>query len=118
LAAEIQAKNILYPKRPQINLKSVLIGNGVVSPADRVFGYWETLCTTKPGVDKPVFNETRCDIIAANIPRCLNVLNVCYENPDPAICNAARHVCTEGITSLYDGESGSAGGRNRFDSKS
>ena len=74
------------------------------------------LCTTNPGVEKPVFNQTRCDIMAANIPRCGKVLNVCYENPDPAICNAARNVCIQGVTSLYDSESGHKGGRNRFDS--
>jgi len=56
--------------------------------------------------------------MAANIPRCLSVLGVCYENPDPAICIAARQVCVEGVTSLYDSESGGVGGRNRFDSES
>lgn len=73
LAAQIQSQNILHPSHPQINLKSVLIGNGMVSPSDRAFGYWETLCTIKPGVEKPVFNQTRCDIIAENIPRCTEV---------------------------------------------
>lgn len=91
------------------------IGNGYVSPLDTTFGYWETLCTTNPGVEKPVFNETRCDIIAANLPRCVDVMKTCYEHSDPAICTAAESVCWDGVVHLYDGESG-AGGRNRFDS--
>lgn len=115
LAAELVAQNQLYPHRVQVPLKSVLIGNGYVSPLDTAFGYWETLCTTNPGVEKPVFNETRCDIMAANMPRCLDLARVCYAHPDPAICAAAEKVCNDGVINWYDGESG-PGGRNRFDS--
>ncbi|KAG4261221.1 hypothetical protein FPRO03_11772 [Fusarium proliferatum] len=115
LGATIVAQNSLYPKRPQVKLESVLIGNGYVSPLDTHFGYWETLCTTNPGVDKPVFNSTRCDIMAANLPRCLDLARVCYEHPDHAICGAAGKVCWDGVISWYDGESGTGGNRNRFD---
>ncbi|KAF5238400.1 hypothetical protein FAUST_5457 [Fusarium austroamericanum] len=115
LGATIVAQNNLYPKRPQVNLESVLIGNGYVSPLDTAFGYWETLCTTNPGVSEPIFNSTRCDIMAANLPRCLDLARVCYEHPDHAICSAASEVCWEGVIKWYDGESGSNGGRNRFD---
>lgn len=87
-----------------------------MSPKDRVFGYWETLCTTNPGVAEPVFNKTRCDIMAANMPRCMEVMDTCNQNPDPAVCNAAISVCYEGVIGWYDDES-YAGGRNRFDSK-
>jgi cathepsin A (carboxypeptidase C) len=68
-------------------------------------------------VKKPVFNETRCDIMAANIPRCISVMETCYERPDAAICTAASEVCWEGVIKFYDGES-YKGGRNRFDSGS
>ncbi|KAF4994304.1 hypothetical protein FGRMN_5889 [Fusarium graminum] len=115
LGATIVAQNSLYPKRPQVNLESVLIGNGYVSPLDTAFGYWETLCTTNPGVDKPIFNNTRCDIMAANLPRCLDLSRVCYEHPDHAICTAAADVCWDGVIQFYDGESGPGGNRNRFD---
>ncbi|TVY78363.1 Carboxypeptidase Y-like protein, partial [Lachnellula suecica] len=114
LGAQIVSYNALHPKQPQVPLKSVAIGNGYVSPLDTAYGYWETLCTTNPGVKEPVFNETRCDIMATNLPRCLSVAQTCYENPDPAICQAASSVCWEGVIKYYDGES-YAGGRNRFD---
>jgi cathepsin A (carboxypeptidase C) len=77
------------------------------------FGYWETLCTTNPGTKSPVLNETRCDIMAENLPRCMDLAQVCYSHPDPAICAAADHVCWYGVIQYYDGEAG-AGGRNRF----
>jgi cathepsin A (carboxypeptidase C) len=88
-----------------------------MSPKDGIFGYWETLCTTNPGVSEPVFNKTRCDIMAASMPRCMEVMDICIRNPDPAVCNAAVSVCYEGVMSWYDDESSYAGGRNRFDSK-
>ncbi|EAL91158.1 putative carboxypeptidase Y [Aspergillus fumigatus Af293] len=99
---------------PQVRLKSCLVGNGFMSPRDTFFGYWETLCTTNPGVEKPVFNQTRCDLIASNMPRCMEVSAVCVQNPDPALCSAALSVCYEGVVGLYEDESGK-GGRNRFD---
>jgi cathepsin A (carboxypeptidase C) len=52
--------------------------------------------------------------MAANLPRCTEVLNVCYNHPDPAICQVAEAVCWYGVIQWYDGESGK-GGRNRFD---
>lgn len=109
-------QNERYPSEPQINLESCLVGNGYMSPMDTFYGYWETLCTTKPGVPTPVFNETRCDIMAANMPRCMDVAKACIQNPDPAICKAAGSVCYEGIIGWYENESGE-GGRNRFDNK-
>lgn len=116
LAAEIVAQNTLRPDQPQVPLKSIFVGNAYVSPLDITFGYWETLCTTNPGVDKPVLNETRCDIMAENLPRCVEVSKVCYNSPDPAICAAAESVCWDGVIKYYDAES-YKGGRNRFDSE-
>jgi cathepsin A (carboxypeptidase C) len=114
LGAQIVSQNQLYPKRPQVNLKSIFVGNAYVSPLDTAFGYWETLCTTNPGVETPIFNQTRCDIMATHLPRCMELSRVCYSHPDPAICQAAETVCWNGVIVHYDGESGE-GGRNRFD---
>ncbi|PVI03174.1 alpha/beta-hydrolase [Periconia macrospinosa] len=116
LAAQIVSQNLLYPKRPQINLKSIFVGNAYVSPLDTAFGFWETLCSTNPGVEEPIFNQTRCDIIASNTPRCIELSRICYQHPDPAICQGAEQVCWEGVIEHYDGESGSTWPhRNRFD---
>jgi cathepsin A (carboxypeptidase C) len=115
LGARIVSQNQLYPKRPQVNLKSIFVGNGYVSPLDTAFGYWETLCTTNPGVESPVFNQTRCDIMATHLPRCMDLAKVCYNHPDFDICQAATRVCWDGVIEHYDGESGGLGGRNRFD---
>ncbi|KAF1350543.1 carboxypeptidase Y precursor [Lizonia empirigonia] len=83
LGAQIVSQNMLYPKRPQVNLQSIFLGNAYVSPLDTAFGYWETLCTTNPGVDSPIFNHTRCDIMATHLPRCLELARVCYDHPTP-----------------------------------
>ncbi|KAJ5514932.1 hypothetical protein N7463_004484 [Penicillium fimorum] len=114
LGVEIVTHNQQHPSEPQINLKSCLIGNGFMSSKDITFGYWETLCTTNPGVSAPVFNQTRCDMIAANMPRCMELYDTCTGSPDVTICTAAYSVCYEGIVGLYEDES-KKGGRNRFD---
>ncbi|KAJ6027783.1 hypothetical protein N7499_001241 [Penicillium canescens] len=114
LGAEILTQNERYPQETQVNLKSCLVGNGFMSPKDTFYGYWETLCTTNPGVSTPVFNKTRCDIMATNMPRCMDVADTCIHNPDTDICNTASSVCMDGVTSWYENESGE-GGRNRFD---
>ena len=41
LGAQIVTQNLLYPHRAQVNLQSVLIGNGYISPLDTAFGYCE-----------------------------------------------------------------------------
>ena len=97
-------------------MKSILIGNGYVSPLDTTYGYYETLCTTKPGVAKPVFNQTRCQIIAEALPRCIYVYEACYRYPDEVLCKATDQVC-EPIRQLFHNES-YAGGRDPFDSMS
>jgi cathepsin A (carboxypeptidase C) len=53
--------------------------------------------------------------MATNLPRCMNLAQVCYDNPDPAICLAAATICWDGVIHYYDGESSYKGGRNRFD---
>jgi cathepsin A (carboxypeptidase C) len=54
--------------------------------------------------------------MATNLPRCLELGEICYDHPDPVICAAAIKFCEDGVINYYDGESGK-GGRNRFDSK-
>jgi len=54
--------------------------------------------------------------MAANMPRCIALMRVCYDHPDPAICKIASDVCSTGVTGLYTSEAG-AGGRNVMDSK-
>ncbi|KNG87294.1 hypothetical protein ANOM_004946 [Aspergillus nomiae NRRL 13137] len=97
LGAQILKQNQRYPTEPQVHLQSCLVGNGFMSPMDSMYGYWETLCTTNPGVSVPVFNETRCDHMAANMPRCMQVADTCVRHPDPALCQAAYSVCYEGV---------------------
>ncbi|KAF6811451.1 serine carboxypeptidase [Colletotrichum sojae] len=115
LAAQILKYNTGSPAPDfKIPLSSVMIGNGYVSPADTTWGYYDTLCTTKPGVPEPVFNKTRCAGMADALPRCMYLQRACYAFPDPIICGAATNFCMEKVDMLYYGEVGK-GGRNPFD---
>ncbi|KAH6887662.1 Alpha/Beta hydrolase protein [Thelonectria olida] len=116
LAAEIVRYNSMpeIPSDFKIPLASVMIGDGFVSPLDTTYGYYDTLCTTKPGVPEPVFNTTRCDEIAEALPRCVYLHEACYEYPDPILCHAADSFCSSEIRALFDDETGE-GGRDPFD---
>lgn len=96
-----------------IPLESILIGNGYVSPLDTAYGYYETLCTTNPGVAQPVFNHSRCQIISDALPRCQSAYEACYQYPE--VCKAADDACGV-IGQLFHNES-HAGGRDPFDSE-
>lgn len=98
----------------KIPLTSIMIGDGFVSPLDITYGYYDTLCTTKPGVDRPVFNETRCRQISDSLPRCVYLHEACYEYPDAILCQAADSFCMGQIRDLFDSETGQ-GGRDPFD---
>lgn len=96
-----------------IPLESILIGNGYVSPLDTAYGYYETLCTTNPGVAQPVFNHSRCQIISNALPRCQSAYEACSQYPE--VCKAADDACGV-IGQLFHNES-HAGGRDPFDSE-
>ncbi|KAK7227605.1 hypothetical protein V2G26_015608 [Clonostachys chloroleuca] len=116
LAAEIVRRNTLpgFDSDFKIPLTSIMIGDGFVSPLDTTYGYYDTLCTTKPGVPEPVFNSTRCDQISEALPRCVYLHEACYEYPDPILCHAADSFCSSEIRALFDDETGE-GGRDPFD---
>ncbi|KAH7139984.1 Alpha/Beta hydrolase protein [Dactylonectria estremocensis] len=116
LAAEIVRYNarLGLDSEAKIPLTSVMIGDGFVSPLDTTYGYYDTLCTTKPGVPEPVFNTTRCTLISEALPRCVYLHEACYEYPDPILCHAADSFCSGEIRALFDNETGE-GGRDPFD---
>ena len=115
LAAEIvRYNNLRVGPEFKIRLASVMIGNGFVSPLDTLYGYYDTLCTTKPRLIAPVFNATRCAQIADAMPRCAHLHKACYEYEDAIICQAVDNFCMTEIRDLYDDEVG-AGGRDPFD---
>jgi cathepsin A (carboxypeptidase C) len=79
-----------------------------------MWGFYDTLCTTKPGVSKPVFNATSCKKVAESLPRCDYIVQACTAFPDPAICNTAYEWCYKNVLSLYYDDI-KAGGRNPYD---
>lgn len=98
----------------KIPLKTIMLGDGFVSPLDVTWGYYETLCKPKAGVPEPVFNETRCTQIAEALPRCVYLHEACYAYSDPILCHAADQYCIDEIRNLFDLEAG-GGGRDPFD---
>lgn len=116
LASEILKHNAITAAEPpssavEIPLKTILMGNPALSFAAIAFGFWETTCTTKPGIAKPIFNDTICDTMAEHLPECMRLMKICDENPDYIICQTAGEYCLDKVTGYYEYDES----RNRFD---
>lgn len=80
------------------NLKSLLIGNGVVDEKVQIASYGPMACGK--GGYKSVISQQDCDDIDRRVPRCQALIDVCYKYQNPVTCVASGFFC-EGIFDKY-----------------
>lgn len=99
----------LYSLKP-VNLKSVLIGNGMTHPYVQYGAYYTAACTNETGYGPFVAPEV-CERMASHLPRCLQLMKKCAENLEDSItCLSASTYCEKTQTEpFYDT------GRNAYD---
>lgn len=85
-AAEIFA----HPER-NFNLTSVLIGNGLTDPL-RQYEYYQPMACGKGG-HPSVLSEEECASMLETEPRCLNLIESCYESESVWSCIPASIYC-------------------------
>lgn len=88
-----------------VNLKGIMVGNGLMDQTSQRRGNWETGCTSSgSGRPRPALNETQCAILAESIPRCEQLTQACeYSGRDTDVCNMSEAYCTEnGFNLLQD----------------
>jgi cathepsin A (carboxypeptidase C) len=91
----------------QINLKSLLIGNGLTDPLTQ-YGYYEKMaCDNSYGA---VLNRTSCEAMEAHIPACERFIKNCYKKQTPQACVYAQIKCTESQFGPYE-----SAGRSPYD---
>ncbi|CDZ97775.1 serine carboxypeptidase [Phaffia rhodozyma] len=84
-----------------INLKSILIGNGLTDTYSMVRGYYQHSCTNLSGVG-PILNVFQCQAMAAAIPRCEKMLkDECLDRADPLGCGNAMSFCAEVVSGPF-----------------
>lgn len=73
-ASEILYQNSLLvgskSKRSPLNLKSVLIGNGLTDAVSMTTSYYTQACTSASGIGKPVLDVKTCMTMQAEVKRC------------------------------------------------
>ncbi|KAF9779565.1 peptidase S10 serine carboxypeptidase [Thelephora terrestris] len=111
-AGEVVDKNVVAAAegRPTINLKSVLIGNGITDYTTLYEGRYMTECGTA-ALDVPLQSISECVRIKAVLPRChASIQRSCIDIFDPIGCQAALSFCD-----MQTGSAFWATGRNVYD---
>lgn len=93
------ASEILSHDDRHFNLTSVLIGNGLTDPLTQ-YEYYQPMACGKGGEDA-VLDPEECDNMAASIPRCLSLIESCYESNSVWSCVPATIYCNNAQMGPY-----------------
>jgi len=90
---------ILSHKNRNINLKSVLIGNGLTDPLTQYEKYEPMACGKGgwPGV----LDESECQSMANALPRCQSMIQNCYDSGSVWSCVPASIYCNNAMMGPY-----------------
>lgn len=102
------ASEILSHKNRNINLKSVLIGNGLTDPYTQYPLYRPMACGE--GGYEAVLSESQCQSMDNALPRCQSMISNCYESRSWLSCVPASIYCNNQILGTYQ-----QSGRNPYD---
>ncbi|KAK7678746.1 carboxypeptidase C [Cerrena zonata] len=102
------ALEILKHEDRHFNLTSVLIGNGLTDPLTQ-YKYYEPMACGEGG-EPSVLEPEACQSMEDAIPRCLSLINSCYESNSIWSCVPATIYCNNGQMGPYQRT-----GRNVYD---
>ncbi|KAI5284915.1 hypothetical protein KEM54_000962 [Ascosphaera aggregata] len=102
------SSEILSHKNRNINLKSILIGNGLTDPLTQYPEYRPMACGE--GGYPAVLDQETCRGLDASLPRCLSLIKSCYRSESVWTCVPASIYCNNAILGPY-----SRSGRNPYD---
>jgi cathepsin A (carboxypeptidase C) len=96
------------------NIETGIVVNGLFDTTAPVVGSYELLCTDFRG---PIFNSTICKQMAAALPECRRLGEMCQLTGDGEICFQAFVYCEENVAKFYYSEV-AAGRKSSYNSKS
>lgn len=102
------ASEILSHPDKSFNLTSLLIGNGLTDPLTQ-YEYYEPMACGEGG-EPSVLEPEQCDAMKDSIPRCLSLINSCYESGSVWSCVPASIYCNNAQMGPYQRT-----GRNVYD---
>ena len=93
------AAEILSHKKTNINLKSVLIGNGLTDAITQ-YPLYRPMACGEGGYER-VVDEQTCDAMDNALPRCLSLIQNCYDSESVWSCVPASVYCNNAILGPY-----------------
>lgn len=102
------SSEILTHEDRNFNLTSVLIGNGLTDPLVQ-YEYYEPMACGEGG-EPSVLEPDECQNMLDGLPRCLSLINSCYESGSVWSCVPATIYCNNGQMGPYQRT-----GRNVYD---
>ncbi len=93
------ASEIMSHKNRNINLKSVLIGNGLTDGYTQ-YEYYRPMACGKGGWPA-VLDEQSCQAMDNALPRCQNLIKSCYDSESVWSCVPASIYCNNALLSPY-----------------
>lgn len=93
------ASEILSHKNRNINLKSLLIGNGLTDPLTQYPQYQPMACGD--GGYPAVLDESSCQSMESSMPRCLSMIESCYSSESTWVCVPASIYCNNAAIGPY-----------------
>ncbi|KAK4942550.1 hypothetical protein LTR10_017679 [Elasticomyces elasticus] len=93
------ASEILAHKKSNINLKSLLIGNGLTDGLTQYPQYRPMACGD--GGWPAVLDEQSCQAMDNALPRCLNLIESCYNSESVWSCVPASIYCNNALLAPY-----------------
>ncbi|KAF4120576.1 cathepsin A (carboxypeptidase C) [Geosmithia morbida] len=99
---------ILSHKERNINLKSILIGNGITDPYTQ-YAYYRPMACGEGG-HEAVLSESECQSMDNALPRCQSLINSCYSSGSAWSCVPATIYCNNAMIGPYQRT-----GRNVYD---
>ncbi|KAL2886377.1 Carboxypeptidase Y -like protein A [Ceratocystis lukuohia] len=93
------ASEILEHPNRNINLKSVLIGNGLTDGYTQ-YAYYRPMACGDGGYPR-VLSESECQAMDNALPRCQSLINSCYESGSTWSCVPASIYCNNALIGPY-----------------
>ncbi|XBW36918.1 hypothetical protein QEN19_002497 [Hanseniaspora menglaensis] len=94
------SKEILSHEDRSFNLTSVMIGNGLTDPLNQYPLYHDMACGIGSGAD-PVVSPEECDTMLETLPRCLSLIEACYNTESVWTCVPAALYCNNAQLGPY-----------------
>lgn len=93
------ASEILSHKKRNINLQSLLIGNGLTDPLTQ-YEYYQPMACGEGGYPA-VLDESSCRSMENALPRCLSMIDSCYSSESVWTCVPASLYCNNALLAPY-----------------